>query len=159
MGFDPGSTRSGYGVIGAGGTAAQPTFSFLGCGDVESSGPALDAFFARCEPFQVAAGKTVAVEVTQGRIYGDKGAGIAPDLLACARADALICENVRWRGVDLVTLPAVRWRKAVAGNGHASDRILKIAIGRLLRGMPARTNVHNRDGLGVAIAAAMGMRQ
>lgn len=159
VGFDPGSKRSAYGVIEVAGTAAQPRFSFLATGDIESTGPAADEFFARCAPLHAAAGRIVAVEVVQGVIYGKKGAGIAPDLFECKGADAMLCENVRWRGIDLVRLPAVRWRKAVADDAHATDAKIKIAVTRFLRGMPKQSNPHNRDALGVAIAVGMGMRK
>ena len=157
LGFDPGSKRSAYGLIEVAGTRAQPRFSFLATGDIESSGPAADEFFARCAPLQASAGQIVAVEVVQGKIYGDKGAGIAADLFECKGADAMLCENVRWRGIHLVRLPAVRWRKAVANNAHATDPEIKAAVARLLRGLPERTNNHGRDALGIAIAVGMGM--
>ena len=159
VGFDPGSTRSGYGVIDVGGTEAQPVMTFLAMGDVESTGSAIDAFFARCDPFNTAAGKIVGVEKTEGVVYGLKGAGIVPNLISCARADATICENARHRGVQVVELTAKRWRQCVCGKNNANDGEVKVCVSRLIRGLPTRSNVHERDALGVAIAIALGMRK
>lgn len=159
IGFDPGSEWTGYGVIDVAGTAAQPTFTFVDAGEIESTGPAVDAFFTRCDPFNLSAGRTVGVELTQGVVYGKKGAGIVPHLISTGRADSMICENARWRGLDLVMLPAVRWREAVCANAHADDPLVKVWIHRLVRKLPKQSNKHKRDALGVAVAIGMGMRK
>jgi Holliday junction resolvasome RuvABC endonuclease subunit len=154
VGVDAGSYTSGVTVLAISGTRLNPIATFVWTGEVESTGPAFDAFFARCLPFQQAASKFVAVEKTQGVAYGAKGAGIVPHLISCARADAMICENARHLGVLVVELTAVEWRKQVCGRPNAKDSQVKTAIAQLVRNWPRVSNPHHRDAAGVALAAS-----
>jgi Holliday junction resolvasome RuvABC endonuclease subunit len=155
VGFDPGGERSGWAALEISGSAAQPRAAFLGTGDVESTGPALDVFFASCAPLARYPGRVVAVERTKGKAYSDKGAGVVPHLIECARADSMICENARVRGLRVVQLPAVEWRRHVCGRHDPDDALVKVTILRFVAGWPSRSNPHNRDAAGVALAAAM----
>ena len=155
VGFDPGGSTSGWAVLSVGGHPAQPVAEFLAKGAVASDGPSLDAFFASCDPFNVAAGRLVAVEKNEGIAFGSKGAGIVPHLIACARADGLICENARAHGVHVVSLPRRRMAQHVCRDKSAPDRVVKAAIHLYVRGWPAKSNVHERDAAGVALAAVV----
>jgi hypothetical protein len=41
---------------------------------------------------------------------------------------------------------------------HAKDAVIKLAVERLVTGLPSRTNVHVRDALGLAVVASWILR-
>jgi Holliday junction resolvasome RuvABC endonuclease subunit len=159
VGLDPGGAQSGYGVLDVGGTPAQPVFTCLATGEIESSGEALDAFLSRCDPFQLAAGRIIAVERVGGHGFapGRGGARVA-SLMAASEIAGLFIENARGRGCDVVPLTARQWRHVVVGDPSPEDATIKIVIQRLVRALPKLTNSHNRDALGLAVAVALGAR-
>ena len=159
VGLDPGGATSGYGVLHVGGTPAQPVFRCLSTGEIESSGEALDRFLNRCDPFNAATARIIAVERAGGHAFapGRGGARVAA-LLAASEIAGLFIENARARGCDVVPLTARQWRHVVIGDPSPEDSSIKIVIHRLVRGLPTLTNNHNRDALGVAVAVALGAR-
>lgn len=57
-------------------------------------------------------------------------------------------------GLKVLEMPAQTWRLGLLSTRSPSDAQIKRALASLLRGLPKVTNAHNRDGGGVAIAAA-----
>jgi Holliday junction resolvasome RuvABC endonuclease subunit len=156
LAFDPGSTWSGYGVLRVEGSRACPETFFAECGEIESTGEAadvfLDAFLARWQGIEI----TAAVEWTRGVAFETKK-GIVPSLIECAQADATLRENLRRRPMTLVRLTALTWRKHVCRNPSAPDPVVAAWLPRFVRNLPAVTNVHERDALGLAVAVAWGV--
>jgi len=93
-----------------------------------------------------------AVEAVYGR---DRfGAGMASALLAAERLGGRLYQLAEDHGIPAHTITAAQWRKAITGNGRATDEAIKAAILLRCAGWPKRSNAHERDAAGVAIVGA-----
>jgi Holliday junction resolvasome RuvABC endonuclease subunit len=107
------------------------------------------ALFAEHQP------AVVAVEVPDGFVHA-KYRG--PTLLATARVAGGLAWLAEGETLRVIELPAAAWRQTLVGRPHAKDAVIKLAVERLVTGLPARTNVHVRDALGLAIVASWILR-
>ena len=148
LGLDPGPRLTGYGVLFSAGGTAQP--KYLRAGVVESKGAEIVDLIR----YWIGQGYTapfyVAVETPAGYIHE---AARASALLETAKVAGMIAEAARGLGVDVVSIPAARWRLTLCGKNNPKDATVKRAISVVVSGLPKRTNVHERDALGCAYAA------
>lgn len=93
----------------------------------------------------------VAVESPEGFAYEHVR---GRDLLFAGRVAGELKGRAAERGYHVLEAPAPTWRKAVCGNGRASDAVIARVLGMRVRDMP-RTNAHVRDGVGVAAWAIL----
>lgn len=142
LAFDPGSTSSGWAeleVFGSPMTARLRAF-----GEVPHNPHAWRAL--------IGGSHVVAIERVRGIVYGIKGAGIVPHLIDASWACGGIYATAKLAGIPVVDMPAVEWRRIVCGRPNASDAIVKLAVTRLVKDMPVRTNTHVRDAIGCGLA-------
>ncbi len=80
---------------------------------------------------------------------------VAANLIETSRIASRVAE-LAWDalGHPVIELPAQTWRNGLLGQRGAPDALIKQAIERLVHGLPKRTNTHERDAGGVAVAAA-----
>ncbi len=139
LGIDPGPTRCGWAFASREGGR----FIYRGGGLVASTVAALDALLA-AHPSGL-----VGLEVVEGYAF----AQARSSALVATSAVAGILEGLA-KGRQLVKLSAASWRRIVLGLRSPTDAQIKEVVGRLVDGLPTRTNAHVRDALGVAIAAS-----
>lgn len=150
LGFDPGSHQSGYALIDVRGGIGMPiTATFIGGGVVVSTETPVRELLASMNP------NVVAVEWVQGISYGAKGGGVVPHLIA----SAAVAGGIEWvalgRGIRTVRLPARDWRRTLFALPHASDKDIAHRLpGLFAAGWPKKSNVHQRDAAGCALACA-----
>lgn len=92
----------------------------------------------------------VAIEMPEGFIHEPfRG----PPLLQTAR----VAGGIEWecdrRGLRTITLSATSWRKTLCGGARPGDGVIADVVRANVAGLPALTNVHVRDALGLAIVA------
>ena len=149
LGFDPGSRSSGWARLDVRGCAPAPVVpTFLEGGEVESD------FFAVGALFRATSSDLVAVEWLEGIAYPIRNPGIVAQLLASSAAASRIETLARVAERKTSRVPAVKWRHLLCGRGNADDKLVKLAVERLVYGMPPRSNVHVRDAVGCAVGAA-----
>lgn len=148
LAFDPGSTRSGWCLV-VSNDARPVVVDFVAAGEVDSTSPEVCALLGELQP------GVVAVEVLRGIAYPAKGAGIVGNLASASFAAGLIaglatpvCDEA------VVEMTAREWRGSVLGKPNASDQAIAVVVPRLVRGWPKRSNVHERDAGGLALAVA-----
>lgn len=150
LGFDPGSSHTGWCAIdvrGGGTLPVEATYFDAGtvpsaCGDV--------ALLLRRYP------EVVAVEKLAGYAFGaGKGPGVVAGLVASSWVAGLISALAWSEGLATEEMTAMEWRKRVLGKPSASDQQIAVAIPAAIHGWPKRSNVHVRDAAGVALAVAM----
>ena len=149
LAFDPGPTRTAWGALSplAHGTAC----TFVGGGVVPSTLEELGALCAQYRDAAVMAIEAVGlahrVEARHALIQTAHVAGLLEGLI-----------RAEFPRVVAVLLTAVQWRRALTGRGNANDASIKRVVCASVRGMPARTNCHVRDALGLAVVAAWNTR-
>ena len=94
----------------------------------------------------------VAIERPRGIAFNAKGGGVVPALMDTAFVAGL-CAGIAGNRT-VVTATANEWRKAIVGKAAATDAQVKVAISRLVKGWPTRSNSHHRDAAGIACFAA-----
>lgn len=151
LGVDPGPHLCGWMAIVRGARGEAMRYSAHGAIDSRR-----DAFVELLDEVQPDA---VAIERPKWHNDSDRNAvamrAIASNLIETSYVVARFAEiAVTEYGLKLLEIPAQTWRLGVIGSRSPSDAQIKRALTALLRGLPKVTNAHNRDGGGVAIAAA-----
>ena len=101
----------------------------------------------------------VAIEQIAGYPHGKENYARAKALLEAAKIGQTIVVYARdfWAR-RVVEMTAGRARSLVVGRNNPSDATIKIAVQRLIRGVPTRTNAHVRDAALVALACGCSAR-
>lgn len=147
LGIDPGPTESGWMTIAS---SLRNNQRFSNCGNVASK---RDAFL---ELIDVEAPDVVAIERPKWQDHGRNPVAtraIASNLIETNYVVARFAEIVIASGLKLLELPAQTWRLGLLRARSPSDAQIKRALVALLPGLPTRTNAHERDAGGVALAA------
>jgi Holliday junction resolvasome RuvABC endonuclease subunit len=122
------------------------------CGNVPSKRKRVLELFEQLDP------DAIAIERPKWQDHGRNAVAtraIASNLIETNYVVARIAEMVRTRGAALIEIPAQTWRLGLLNTRSPSDAQIKRALERLLAGgLPKRTNAHERDGGGIALAAA-----
>jgi Holliday junction resolvasome RuvABC endonuclease subunit len=143
--FDPGPKTIGWASVEGRG----PSVAYRAGGMLASRRDAARALLEEHRP------AAVAVEVPDGFVHA-KYRG--PTLLATARVAGGLSWLAEGEGLLVVELPAAAWRQTLVQRPHAKDAVIKLAVERLVTGLPARTCVHVRDALGLAVVASWILR-
>lgn len=147
LAFDPGPTKTGYALAEGGGARLR----FLNGGALRSDLTSVEGQFNQA--LQAGSGPVmVAIEKPHGFVYEPFR---APTLLETAGVAKAIEWFAVWRGMRVRTISASQVRKIILGKVRTknTDRDIKAALANMVSGLPARTNVHVRDALAVAVAA------
>ena len=96
-------------------------------------------------------GAAVAIECPQHAF----SAATASPIIATARAAGELAGRLRALGVRAAYTTAADWRRELVGYANAHDAAVKSWLEAQVEGLPARTNVHVRDALGVACWAGV----
>ena len=140
LSLDPGPTSSGYARV----RLVGPRVTYVSSGRVSSDLNQLERLF---DPELDA----VAVETPKGYVFSPaRGA----QLLATARIAGALAWMAQARHLRLVELSAGEWRKALCGRATADDHRVADAVAANVIDCPAKSNVHVRDALGLALVAA-----
>lgn len=154
LGWDPGSRYVGWALL-----------------DVPLRGPALhlrsgmldlretDLFGTDSPLRSMAEDRVVHVAVEQVLKVVDRegfSLSMASELAKTERVGGLILGAARILGLQWSEPEAPAWRKALCGDRQASDALIKTIVGARVHGIPASTNSHQRDAMGVAIYAGIG---
>jgi Holliday junction resolvasome RuvABC endonuclease subunit len=81
------------------------------------------------------------------------GAGMAKDLARASRIGGELAGAAKVMGLTVAEVEAAAWRRALTGRGAPKDRLVKLALGMVIK-LPARSNAHERDAAGVALHCA-----
>lgn len=81
---------------------------------------------------------------------------MAAELARAERVGGLIVGAARILGMQWSEPSAPAWRQSLCGQRQASDALIKTIMEARVHGLPARTNPHQRDAMGVAIYAGIG---
>lgn len=139
LGIDPGPTSHGWAVICV---HDLQTAEYLACGESEAVRGL--PFFTPVPP------ALCAIERPAGGGYSP---ATVPPLLETAYQAGILSGMARGRNLEVTPLCAADWRREVVGRGNAEDAAVKDAVTRIVRGWPKRSNAHQRDAAGVALAA------
>lgn len=97
----------------------------------------------------------VAIETPAGYVWSfERGAS----LLQTSRAAGHLQGRLEALGLRVATPAAQDWRRHLLGNPTADDQQVAAGLARMMAGIPARSNVHERDAAGAALAVARGWR-
>lgn len=145
VGLDPGPTRSAMALVR---TLPMGRVLHLRSGMVPSQPDAMLAWLQACGlPGTV----TLAREQVSGYAYAHVRSAA---LLATQDRGARFVGTAQAHGYAVVEASAEQWRRQLTGRGAANDAAIKRALAPFVDGLPARTNAHVRDALGVALFAA-----
>lgn len=147
LALDPGGRNMGYGLV----RSAGPRVHYLRSGDVEST---------KAEGAKDGGGVAFAIEITHGYVYEPfRG----PPLLEAAR----VTGGLEWLLEDyerpIEKLRADDVRATLLGKGFKSrkkdstvtvDDKVRRAVETFVLGLPAKTSVHQRDALALAVVAS-----
>lgn len=154
LGFDPGPTWVGWALIDCSNPSAP---KWVRAGKV----PALECarLLAEMAPGEL---DLVGVEVPSHASFpsghGDPG-GVVKRLRSLSSeliATALIAGRIIGMAEGQYSTSAITaqvWRQRLTSKVNASDATIKTTLAYVLRGMPTRSNAHERDAAGVALAA------
>lgn len=148
FGIDPGSQRTGWGVIRAEGSA----LTFVGAGVIrlEQGAPLADRLKDIFERLSAVLDEHAPERVFLESIFHQKSAQSAL-VLGQARGVALLA--ARLRGCPLGEITPAEVKKAVTGNGRA-EKIQVQEMVRILLGLRAHVAQDAADALAIAIAGA-----
>jgi Holliday junction resolvasome RuvABC endonuclease subunit len=147
LALDPGPSFTGWASVSLDG----PRVTFAAGGKIESVPGEIGQLFLEHAP------DVVAIESPSGFIFGKSQGeiqGRAKQLMATAKVAGVLEGLAIARRVRVVTCTCAEWRKLTCGKAAATDHDVEDLVTRTVLGMPKRTNVHVRDALGLAIAAA-----
>lgn len=97
----------------------------------------------------------VAIEQVSGFPHGKDNFVRAKALIETAKVGERIATIVRdVLRKPVATMTAGRARQLIVGRNNPDDATVKVAVQRLIRGVPKRTNAHVRDAAVVALACA-----
>ena len=142
LGFDPGPTTTAWTPIEVEG---QRVRRWLDHGVVRHPVEIADQLHRQLP------GTLIAVETPSGYVFEHARGRALLDTARVAGEIFGIATSLGWR---VERLSAQEWRKAVVGRANASDGHVRGALAVLIRNMP-RTNNHQRDAAGCALAVAM----
>lgn len=151
LAIDPGEKEFGYAYVRREGARAR----YLSAGKWPATRDGfvrllgdLSGFSAAGVP--LAPNLTLVVETPDGFIHQPfRG----PGLLRSAR----VAGGIEWfalgAGIPLHGMTAEQWRKPLTDNARASDAEIAAVVRANILGLPAQTNVHSRDALGLALVS------
>lgn len=150
LAVDPGSSSCGFALVEPAGTRVE----YVDAGAFPADGDAFAALFRGLH----ARIHTVAVERPAGYAYDPAR---SKHLLATGVSAGGVAWVGAWLGKRVVEVTATEVRRALLGKARLGprakegdvDRLIKAALPGLVLEMPARTNVHVRDALAVAVVA------
>jgi Holliday junction resolvasome RuvABC endonuclease subunit len=155
LSWDPGPTRSAFAIVSEG---ARGMSVFVNAGLLKSD----DHYAIQAKLAEAAhAGAIVAVEIPTA-LHPRAGASVAnllarsKQLLATSRVAATIAADARGMGLKVIELPASKWRHAITRKSNASDAVIKRAVTMYCAGLPARSNAHVRDAIGLGLVTLWG---
>lgn len=99
---------------------------------------------------------SVVVGVERNGFHGRRDGAIDPkhwgDSMWCGGEIAGFCRGLKYGfyGFDTFEFSALEWRRAVIGKSNASDAEVKRVLSALVA-LPARSNAHERDAVGLAL--------
>lgn len=146
LGIDPGPAESGWMTLVKRAKGVQ----FANCGNVLSK---RDAFI---ELLDVESPDVVSIERPKWQDHGKNAVAtraIASNLIETNYVVARFAEIAVARGMKLIEIPAQTWRLGLLRSRSPSDAQIKRVVVELVHGLPSRTNAHERDAGGVALAA------
>lgn len=149
VGFDPGQTI-GFCELEIGGEPISGLWAHWRDGGSFRYGKDLgDRVAALCSNADF-----VAIEEVCGFPHGKDNYKRAKQLMEAAKMGERIAMAVRLIvKKPVICMTAGRSRTLVVGRNNPDDPTIKIAVRRLIRGVPKSTNVHERDAAIVALAA------
>lgn len=162
LAIDPGGTSCGYAAVGATTNAKLPAgrrvVHFLDAGTFEAELGSFDRLLARLASWDVS-DLHVAIERPRGFVFQPFRGPTLLDTAATAGGIAWVCRS---RGVPVVEMAAEEVRKTLLGKTRLRgreqrgdrDALLKTILPGVVTGLPARTNVHVRDSLALAVVAS-----
>ena len=164
LGVDTGPLSSSWALLDVRPSRSwcAPVVSYLARGDIEggtdAQASALRMLVADSIELDAVDAGLVVIESVEGFVYGSRisrGAGLAVGkaLMATSRIVGELTRVVKDAGRWAVTCTGARARKRVFDKARTKDSHIKQAVPRLVRGWPARSNVHTRDAAVVALAA------
>lgn len=154
LGIDPGPTEIGYAVLRR--DAATRRGSYVDAGKLTVDARTHGELFGIVKVHAIGA---VGVELP-GRLHANEK--ISRSALVSRSNQLLATMKVQQRLVgwlngfgffDVHEVTASEWRRGIVGRPSASDAMIKAAIVRQVAGWPSRSNEHERDAAGVALAA------
>lgn len=154
LGIDPGPTEIGYAVIRF--DTATRRGSYVDAGKLAVDARTCDELFGIVKVHVIDA---VGVELpsqlhANEKIHRSALVSRANQLLATMKVQQRIVGWLNSFGFDDVCeVAASDWRRGIVGRSSASDAAIKAAIVRQVAGWPKRSNEHERDAAGVALAA------
>ena len=93
----------------------------------------------------------------RARVFPSKGHMVSAELasqLKTAEGLGMMAAGIAWMlGYRMMPVSPEEWRKSVAGDIHADDKAVGVAIPLCVADWPARSNPHARDAAGVAAFA------
>lgn len=146
LGIDPGPAESGWMTIWQRAKGLQ----FANSGNVDSKRRAFT------ELLDVEKPDVIAIERPKWQDHGRNAVAtraIASNLIETNYVVARFAEIAVARGIKLLEIPAQTWRLGLLRSRSPSDAQIKRVVVALVLGLPTRTNAHERDAGGVAIAA------
>jgi Holliday junction resolvasome RuvABC endonuclease subunit len=149
LGFDPG-VHVGWAVLESGPNRPR----FLAGGVIEAP-PSVEVQVAdEFDRLQKLRGiDVVAVEHVSGYAHDRPGRParvLSARLQDCAELAGVIVGVAIGRCLKVERMPAVTWKRYLGLKTNASDAQVKIALGLLVDGLPAKSSVHMRDAVGCA---------
>jgi Holliday junction resolvasome RuvABC endonuclease subunit len=153
LGIDPGPTEIGYAVLRR--DTATRRGSYVDAGKFAVDARMCDELFGLVKVHGIGA---VGVELP-GRLHPDRNISRAAlvsrsnQLLATVKIQERIVGWLNGFGFyDVHEVTASDWRRGIVGRSSPSDAAIKVAIMRQVAGWPKRSNEHERDAAGVALA-------
>ena len=146
IGIDPGATIGLAAVTGAG--------DYLASSSADDLDVALE--FVRRWSQTIGADKVLLAIESVKQVYPRERftSKMATALLLAERQVGEIVATARHIGLDVLEVTAAQWRRAVVGGKSPSDARIKAVVSRVVKGMPTRSNAHERDALGCAVFGA-----
>lgn len=152
LGIDPGPSECGWMSIENDEDARERSrpWRVHNCGNLLARREPIAELLEDCIP------DAVAIERPKWQDHGRNPVAtraIASNLIETNYVVGRIAEMVLALGITLIEIAAQTWRLGLLSSRSPSDAQIKRALERLL-GLPTRTNAHQRDGGGIALAAA-----
>lgn len=147
LGIDPGPTECGWMSLASARDRVGP-WRFDNCGNAESKYAAIRELLDEVQP------NVLAVERPKWQDHGRDPVATRAIASNLIETNYVVARIVAMVGVIVVEIPAQTWRLGLLRDRAAKDAQIKRALQALVPGLPTRTNAHERDAGGVALAAA-----
>lgn len=138
--FDPGPSECGYAIVAPVGRRARYVIAGMVTSSVDGIMNVLR--FGNVE--------RVVIERPRGYIHATYR---GPTLLDTAFVAGLIEGIARSIGLEVRSMSAEQWRRALTGSATATDAVIEGVVRPNVIGMPRVSNPHSRDSLGLAVFA------